>query len=247
MLTNFFPCANPVRAQTANRVLIVMTSREYKATKNQPTGYRLVEVAQAGDVFRQAGFAVEFASGKGGTAPVDSAGFIASDSVSLRFLHDTDAQNALANSLPIALVQPERYSVVFFVGGHGALWEFFEDPVFAKVAGAVHKNGGILATVGHGAAVLLTTKTSTGASILSHARLTSTTDEEEEADGFLHEIPYLLETALRRGGAAHFRDAMHASSVVADDRLITGQNSESARETAKDVVLKLELMKNPKK
>lgn len=231
----------PVMAQTGARALIVMTSRDFMGSRTRPTGYRLAEVVQAWDVFRQSGMQVDFASGRGGRPPADTTGFVLSDSAAQRFFSDTAAVHALAESQQIALVKPDRYDIVLFAGGHGALWEFLEDPQFAKVAGAIHAQGGILATVGHGAAVLLTTMTSSGSSILARARITCTSDEEEGLDGFENDLPYYLETAARRSGAIHFRDAPHAVNVVAEDRLITGQNSESARETASSAVLKLRI------
>ena len=233
----------PVTAQTDAHALIVMTSRDYMLSRDRRTGVRLAEVVQAWDVFHQAGLHVDFASGRGGRPPVDTAGAAVTDSAAQRFLADTAALRGFTEAQSIALVNPELYDIVLFAGGHGALWEFLEDPQFANVARAVHARGGIIATVGHGAAVLLTTTTSSGASILGRARITCTSDEEEVLDGFENDLPYYLETAARRSGAIHFRDAPHAVNVVAEDRLITGQNSESARETASSAVLKLRILR----
>jgi putative intracellular protease/amidase len=238
---------SPVWAQSGERALVVVTSRDFMTTRSRPTGYRLVEVIHAWDVFRRAGMLVDIASGRGGKVPADSTGYAPEDSAAQRVDADQDFRRALTKTKSIALLKPEEYSVVLFIGGHGALWEFLEDPVFAKVAGAVHDRGGILATIGHGAAVLLTTKTPAGASILPGTRLTCTSDEEERKDGFAVDIPYFLESALRRGGAIHYRDAVHTVNVVAEDRVITGQNSESARETVNSVVLKLTLMRAAEK
>jgi putative intracellular protease/amidase len=228
--------------QSAPRALIVMTSRDVMISKNRATGYRLAEVAQVWNVFHRAGIRMTFASARGGRVTPDSTGFSAGDSVAQRFTADTAVQRALQETRAIGLLKPESFDVVLYIGGHGALWEFLEDPVFATVASAIHGRGGVLATIGHGAAVLLTTTMPSGASILSNAKLTSSSDEEEERDGFDHDIPYFLETALRRGGSTYYRASAHSSNVVADDRLITGQNSESARETAENVVLKLKRM-----
>jgi putative intracellular protease/amidase len=163
-----------------------------------------------------------------------------------RFLASEQARAALDGSIAIAQADTAAYDIVVFLGGHPALWDFLEDPLFARLAGIVYERGGIVATLGQGAAVLLTATRRDGSSFVMRARLTSASDEEEDLGGFQDLLPYYLETALRRGGAVHYRDAAHVPNVVADDRLITGQNSESAAWLARSVVEKLALLRAAK-
>lgn len=231
--------AQSTPAQPAPRVLLVTSSRDYLNSRNKPAGYPLVEAVRLWDAFQQAGYTVEFASRNGGRAAADTTGVACADSAALRFFASEQAMAALNASIAIAQVDTAAYDIVVFLGGHPALWDFLEDPLFSRLAGIAYERGGIVATLGQGAAVLLTTTLRNGASIVSRARLTCTSDEEEDAGGFQYDIPYYLETALRRGGAIHYRDAANVPNVVAEDRLITGQNSESVRWLARSVIEKM--------
>jgi putative intracellular protease/amidase len=229
-------------AQAGERALVIVPSRDFLSMKSKPTGYRLLEVAQAWDTFKKAGMSVDLACNGGGRPAVDTAG-CALDSIALMLRSDTAFQHALSRMQSIALAKPERYTVAFFTGGLGALWDYIEIADFTRVASAVHARGGILATVGAGAAVLLTVKGAKDTTLAFGARLTCVSDEEVELDGFSNDVPYLLETALRRGGASYFRLPPHTENTIVEDRLITGQNAESARETARTVLEKLKLMR----
>lgn len=67
-----------------HRVLIAMTSHDKKGDTGQPTGAYLGEVAHPYDVFSKAGYAIEFASVRGGAVPLD--GVDKADEISRAFL-----------------------------------------------------------------------------------------------------------------------------------------------------------------
>ena len=56
------------------RILIATTSHAIKGSTGQPTGAYLPEIAHPYEVFTHAGFAVEIASVKGGSIPLDGLG-----------------------------------------------------------------------------------------------------------------------------------------------------------------------------
>ena len=62
------------------------------------------------------------------------------------------------------------------------------------------------------------------------------TDAEEEKVGRTANVPFLLETELRRRGALFQGAADFQEKVVVSDRLLTGQNPNSARGLAEAVV-----------
>lgn len=53
------------------RVLIATTSHDRKGNTGKPTGAYLPEIVHPYDVFRAAGYQVEFASVRGGAIPLD--------------------------------------------------------------------------------------------------------------------------------------------------------------------------------
>ena len=225
-------------AQPEARVLIVTTSHSALINSNTPTGYSLPDVVNPYYIFIQAGWTVDIASPAGNRPPVDERTIDTSDNRIRYFLVDTVLQNKLSSTLASRDVKPENYDVVLFAGGHGALWDFLADQHLHTLAAKVFGKRGIVATIGQGAAVLLNTKLSDGSVIYKSSRITSATDEEERARGLEYNLPYALETALRRGGGIIFADKPNAQNTVVEHRLITGQNSASARGVAQAVVAK---------
>ncbi len=241
-----FPC-RAAFAQTEARVLIVTTSQSSLSGLPTRTGFQLADVLHPYYVFLQAGWTVDIASPAGGVAPVDPASVDSSDRWFAFSREDTVLQQKLSSTIPTARISPSAYDVVLFAGGHGALWDFLVDEASHGLTAKIFGKRGIVATIGQGAAVLLNTKLSTGEYIYAKRRITCATDEEERLRGINENLPYALETALRRGGGIIFKGAAHASNVIVEHRLITGQNSASARDLAKAVVEKWSELQQPEK
>ena len=53
-------------------------------------------------------------------------------------------------------------------------------------------------------------------------------------------MPFLIESKLKELGANYIKKPEWANFVVEDNRLITGQNQNSAKQLAKKLILKLE-------
>ncbi len=239
--------AREALSQTEARVLIVTTSQSSLAGLPTPTGYHLTDVLHSYYVFIQAGWSVDIASPAGGRAPVDPSSVDSSDRWFKFALEDTVLQGKLSATIPSSRVSPSAYDIILFAGGHGALWDFLADEALHTLTAKVYAKRGIIATIGQGAAVLLNTKLSSGEYIYAKRRIKCSSDEEERLRGVNAYLPYALETALRRGGGIIFRGAAHASNVIVEHRLITGQNSASARDVAKAVIEKWNELQLPEK
>ncbi|MDH7514788.1 MAG: type 1 glutamine amidotransferase domain-containing protein [Bacteroidota bacterium] len=218
------------------RALIVLTSTSTMIGANSRTGYRLKDAIHPYYIFLQAGFTVEFASPEGGRPPLEPGSIDSTDAWTRFFFTDTLLQGLLSRTIPSRALDPERYDIVLFAGGHGALWDFLADTNLHSLTARIFGKRGIVAAVGQGAAVLLNTKLSDGNYIYVGSRLTASSDEEEEREGVLFNLPYMLETALRRGGGIYFKAPPFTPNVIPEHRLITGQNSASALGVAKAVV-----------
>ncbi len=222
--------------EAPQRALIVVTSTSSMMGVNTRTGYSLKEAVHAYYTLVQAGFTPDFASPQGGRSPIDPASVDSTDSWTKYYFDDPNLRRALNETIPSSQIDPEQYDIAVFVGGHGALWDFLTDEHLHAIAARVYGKRGIVACISQGAAVLLNTLMSDGTPIYYKIRLTCSSDEEEELAGVQINLPFMLESALRRGGAVYFKSAPFTPNVVPEHRLITGQNTASAIGVAKAVV-----------
>lgn len=219
-----------------HRVLIAMTSHDKKGNTGQPTGAYLGEVAHPYEVFAHAKYTIEFTSVRGGKVPLD--GVDDADDIGRSFLA---AHRAELDSTPAADdVDPSRFDVIYFAGGHGAMWDFPESRALAQLASRIYENGGIVAAVCHGPAALVNVKLSSGQYLVAGKKLSAFTNEEERAVGLDTVVPFLLADELEKRGAIHQGAPLWQKQVVVDERLVTGQNPASAAGVAEAVVALLD-------
>ncbi|WDZ85637.1 type 1 glutamine amidotransferase domain-containing protein [Micromonospora cathayae] len=208
------------------RALIALTSHDKLGDTGRGTGYYVGEAAEPWEVFRAAGIDVDLVSVAGGEPPVD--GLDADDRTQQDFLATAD----VAHTRPAAEVDPAGYDIVFFAGGHGTMWDFPDNPDLARIAAAVYERGGVVAAVCHGPSALVNLKLSDGRHLVAGKRVAGFTNDEEAAVGLTEVVPFLLADKLTEAGAEHVPAPNFTEQVVADGRLVTGQNPQSARATA---------------
>ncbi|MEV4782318.1 type 1 glutamine amidotransferase domain-containing protein [Burkholderia sp. LMU1-1-1.1] len=208
-------------------VLFVVSSNAVKGATGIPTGYNLAEVTHPLEKLQAAGIAVEFASPKGGDAPLDGLEDM-NDPVIARYWADADFRHAIAHTLPLDNVDPARYSAIFFAGGHGTMWDFPDNAAAQNAIRAIDAAGGIVSAVCHGPAALVNARRADGTLLVAGKRLAAFTNGEEEEVQSTHVVPFLLASTLNERGAHHQNAANWADNVVVDGRLITGQNPQSA-------------------
>lgn len=80
---------------------------------------------------------------------------------------------------------------------------------------------------------------SDGSHLVAGKKVAAFTDEEEAEVKYTNVVPYLLATTLKQRGALHQPAPNWTANVVADGRLITGQNPASAHGVGEAVVKQL--------
>jgi putative intracellular protease/amidase len=124
-------------------------------------------------------------------------------------------------------VDPDRYSAVFFAGGHGTMWDFPENEELASIAASIYRRGGVVAAVCHGPAGLVNVRI--GEEYLVRGKtMACFTNQEETAVALADVVPFLLEDRLRERGAVIIPAAPFQPQVVTSERMVTGQNPASA-------------------
>jgi putative intracellular protease/amidase len=221
------------------RILMVVTSHDVLGDTGEPTGFWLEELATPYYVFRDAGFAVDLASPKGGKAPHDPKSLDREGNRPasvVRFLADAEATARVERTLALADVKDDGYAAIFLAGGHGTMWDLPADERLAALLGAQFDRGAVVAAVCHGPAGLVGAKAKDGRSILAGKKVTSFTDAEEDAIQLTKVMPFLLETRLRGLAGSFVGGAMWKPHAVRDGNLITGQNPQSSEPVARLVI-----------
>jgi putative intracellular protease/amidase len=222
------------------KILFVVTSHNKKGNSGQNTGYYLGEVSHPWEVLVNAGYEIDFVSPQGGNPPVD--GFDLNDPVNKRFWEDAYYHQKITNTMRPAEVNAQHYVAIFYAGGHGAMWDLPNDKTLAKIAADIYEQDGIVAAVCHGPAGLLNIKLSDGKYLIEGKKVNGFTNEEESLVKLTDIVPFLLEEKLKERGGQYEKSAPWQSHVTVDQRLITGQNPQSAKGVGEAVADALKLV-----
>lgn len=211
------------------KILIVITSHN-TLNNGKETGYWLGEITHFYHILANAGFEIDFTSPQGNQPPLDKRSYDLRDQDNRLFLEDESLQAKLNNTIPIEVVNPEDYIAIYYAGGHGAMWDFPNNERLAKVAAQIYEQGGYISAVCHGCAGLLPIKLGNGHSLLDGKTVTGFANLEEKLIRLTKAVPYLLEDELKNQGAIYKRGILpFISHIEVSDRLITGQNPQSAK------------------
>jgi putative intracellular protease/amidase len=218
------------------KALITVTSHDRLGETGKRTGWYLSEVTHLYYPLLEAGFQVDFASPRGGEAPMDEGSRKLDDPDNARFLADPSTMAGIRATQPLAHIEPSQYDVVHFAGGHGVMWDFPSDPDVQRIAAAIYEQGGIVAAVCHGPAALVNVLLSDGKYLVAGKEVAAFTNAEEREVGLADVVPMLLQSALEARGARVLVGPSWRSHVRVAERLVTGQNPQSAHEVAKSVL-----------
>ncbi|RXM38245.1 type 1 glutamine amidotransferase domain-containing protein [Chryseobacterium sp. CH21] len=219
------------------KILFVVTSHDKKGSTGENTGYYLGEVSHPWEVLHKAGYEIDFVSPKGGTPPVD--GFDLKDPVNKEFWENQEYKNKIDHSMTPSQVNPKEYSTIFYAGGHGAMWDFADNKELADIASKIYENGGIVTAVCHGPAGLVNIKLNNGKYLVDGKKINAFTNEEESEVKLTNIVPFLLEDKLKERGARFEKSGLWHNHVVTDQRVITGQNPQSAKSVGEAIVEEL--------
>lgn len=211
------------------KIVMVLTSHDQLGNTGRKTGFWLEEFAAPYFVFRDAGVDLTLASPKGGQPPIDPKSDLPENQTPAmtRFKQDTAAQAALSQTVKLEDVKAEEFDTIFYVGGHGPMWDLAESPVSIALIESFYNSDKPVALVCHSPGVLHHV-TYQGAPLVKGKRVTGFTNDEEAEVQLTDVVPFLVEDELKRLGA-HFEKAPNWQPFwIVDGRLITGQNPASS-------------------
>jgi putative intracellular protease/amidase len=226
------------------KILMVLTSHDQLGNTGRKTGFWLEEFAAPYFVFRDAGVQLILASPTGGQPPIDPKSDLPESQTDAmaRFKQDASAQKALAQTAKLADMKSQDFDTVFYVGGHGPMWDLAESADSIALLESFYNSGKPIALVCHSPGVLRHVSHK-GAPLVKGKHVTGFTNGEEEAVTLTHVVPFLVEDELMRLGAIFEKVVNWQPFHVVDGRLITGQNPASSTGAAQALLSLLSAQK----
>jgi putative intracellular protease/amidase len=216
------------------KILMVLTSHDQLGNTGRKTGFWLEEFAAPYFVFRDAGVDLTLASPNGGQPPIDPKSDLPEGQTPAmtRFKQDPKAQKELSQTVKLSDMKSEDFDTIFYVGGHGPMWDLVDNPVSIALIESFYNSGKPVAAVCHSPAVFHRV-TYQGAPLMKGKRVTGFTNGEEAAVALTHVVPFLVEDELKRIGGLYEKAPDWEAFAVVDGRLVTGQNPASSTTAAK--------------
>jgi putative intracellular protease/amidase len=220
------------------RILFVLTSHEKMGQTDNKTGLHLGELSHVYKPLFEKGYEIDFVSPKGGATRMY--GDDMNDPTNLWFVQNQTAYYKFSNAYRPEEIDPKQYIAIYFVGGHGTMWDLPNNQTLNDITSKIYQHNGVVAAICHGSAGLVNVMLDGDQYLIKGKRVTSFTDKEEKAIGQEDTVPFLLESKLKERGAIFIGAGNWEKNVMVDERLITGQNPASADELAEEMIKLLE-------
>ena len=196
-------------------------------------GLWMSELTHFYDVMARRKVLIDIVSPLGGKIPIDERSNDLKDDVNNKYFSDPSFLSKIENSLAPSEVHARDYRLIYFAGGHGAMWDLAENTELQEITRTIYENNGTVSAVCHGVCGLLNVTLSDGSYLIQEKYVTGFSNVEEALMSFVSEVPFYLEDKLKERGA-HYTKSMipFIEFIEMDERLITGQNPSSARKVA---------------
>lgn len=218
-----------------NKVAIIVTNQSNYPEHNIPTGLWLSELVHFWNIMEDAGFSFDLISPKGGVSPLEpkSLTFPMIDKATKARYNEVRFMERLDNTLAVKDIEAKDYDVIYFTGGHGVMFDFIDDEQLQRLTREIYEQGGVVSSVCHGYCGLLNTKLTDGRYLISGKSISGFSWVEEILAGVKNKVPYNAEDIAKKHGAIYRKSKIPFKGYVEiDDRLVTGQNPNSAHKTA---------------
>jgi putative intracellular protease/amidase len=189
---------------------------------------------------------ITVASPAGGAAPLDPASIEASkdDVKSQDFLKTKTQLWEQTETLSSFIGKAADFDALFYVGGHGPMFDLATDAASHQIIAEFHDAGKIISAVCHGPAAISNAKLSNGKYLIEGQAVTGFSNSEEIVMGLMEVMPFSLEDQLTKNSGGKYEKSSsdwEAKVVVSESgRLITGQNPASAQGVGEAILKSLQ-------
>ncbi|KAJ6257081.1 hypothetical protein Dda_7966 [Drechslerella dactyloides] len=193
---------------------------------------------------------ITIASPKGGEAPLDPASVEAfsEDELSKRFLAEEEYLWKKTAVLSSFLGRANRFDAIFYVGGHGPMFDLANDADSIALISEFYEKGKIIAAVCHGPAALINVTLPNGEHLLQDQPVTGFSNVEEDTVEASAAMPFMLESELDKCSGGKYEKARvpfgACVAVGRDGRLLTGQNPASATPIGRELAKQLGVLRD---
>jgi len=224
-------------------VLFIVSNAHFYGDTKLDTGNSFSEIVNAYDVFKKAGYVVDFVSPKGGAVPLSYIN--TSDEMSKKYLYDTHFMNKLKNTKSPSEIDPSKYKAVQYIGGGAAMFGVPENEEIQKITMDVYeKHNGIISSVCHGTAGIVNLKTSDGKYLVDGKRVSGYPDDYENPNKpYFKTFPFLIKKTIEERGGEFIFSERGKFTVERDGRLVTGQNYQSSKPVSLKIIELIESKK----
>ena len=213
-------------------ILMILTNHSSIVDSAHSTGVWLEEFVVPYLAFRAQGAHITVASPQGGSVPIDP-----HSEASVEPSADVVAACAvLQDTFALSEVSAAPFDAVFLPGGHGTMFDLPNNETLQRLLADFADTGKVIGAVCHGPAGLVGIRLSNGQPLVAGKTITAFTNAEEQAAGFNHLMPFLLETRLRELGGRFIVWPKWSKHVERDGNLITGQNPQSSAAVAQAII-----------
>lgn len=223
--------------ESAERILFIVSNAHFYGDSNIGASNHFSEIVQAYEVFKKAGYAIDFVSPEGGAIPI---GYIStSDSLQKKYIYDNDFMDNLETTKKPNEVKASDYKAVYYGGGGAAMFGVAENQAIQKIVMELYEqHNGIVSAICHGTAGIVNLKTKDGEYLFAGKKVNGFPDIFENKDAAYYKtFPFSIQEIIKeRGGNFQFSEEGWDGFMVADGRLISGQDPSAAGSVAEKVI-----------
>lgn len=218
------------------KILFITSNQKTYGNTEKKTANHFSEIVYAYEEFVKAGYTVDFVSPKGGEIPI---GYLKkSDKLQQKYLKDEAFMKLLKNTFKPSQIKASNYKAVYYSGGGAAMFGVPESVPIQTVTQKIYKNKGVVSAVCHGTAGIANLKTSDGKYIYFQKKISGFPDKfENKKAAYFQTFPFSIQEKItENGGNFQYSEKGWDNFVVADGRLITGQDPTASASVAKEVI-----------
>lgn len=242
-----FGCANgDVSKNAPKKILFITSNQHFYGNTELNTSNHFAEIVLAYDVFKKAGYEIDFVSPEGGAIPI---GYInTSDEIQKRYLYDADFMKLLKRTYGPSAINPANYNAVYYSGGGAAMFGVPANVKIQDISREIYENNGIVSTICHGTAGIVNLKMSDGKYIYSGKNVNGFPDKfENKTADYYQTFPFSIEDAIANNGGNFISSEKGWDGFYqVDGRLITGQDPSASALVAEQVIEILKIQKQRK-
>ncbi|WP_350293173.1 type 1 glutamine amidotransferase domain-containing protein [uncultured Croceitalea sp.] len=228
---------NSMVSDQTQQILFIVSNAHFYGDSDIGASNHFSEIVQAYEVFKKAGYVIDFVSPEGGAIPI---GYIStSDTLQKKYIYDNDFMDALETTKKPNEIKASDYKAVYYGGGGAAMFGVPENESIQKIVMELYEqHNGIVSAICHGTAGIANLKTKDGEYLFAGKKINGFPDIFENKDAAYYKtFPFSIqETIKERGGDFQFSEEGWDGFMVSDGRLISGQDPTAAGLVAEKVV-----------